>query len=94
MSTKFLDAHFDETLAPVPNTGTSRALFSLAAANGWEDHHVDLKAVFINVQIDKEMYIKLPDDVESWEPEGVRRLKMARYGTEHVGRLLGIKLND
>jgi len=85
---------FDETWAPVPNTATSRALLAVAAANGWEVHHVDVKTAFLNAKIDKEMYIKLPEDVESGEPADVRRLNLALYGAKQAGRLWGIKVND
>jgi len=85
---------FDETWAPIPNAGTSRALFSVAAASRWDVHHVDLKTALINVKIDNEMYIKLPDAVESVESEDVRWLNLAMHGTKHAGRLWGIKLNE
>jgi len=85
---------FDETWAPVPNTTTSRALFAVAAANGWEVHHVDVKTAFLNAKMDKEMYIKLPESVESGERAYVRRLNLALYGTKQAGRLWGIKLNQ
>jgi len=55
--------NFDETWAPLPKTATSRALFAVAAANGWEVHHVDVKTAFLNDKMDKEMYIKLPEGV-------------------------------
>jgi len=55
---------FDETRAPVPNTATSRALFAVAATNGWEVHHVDVKTAFLNAKMDKKMYIKLPEGDE------------------------------
>jgi len=85
---------FDETWAPVPNTATSRALFAVAAASGWEVHHVDVKTAFLNAEMDKEMYIKLPEGVESGELADVRRLNLALYGTKQAGRLWGIKLNE
>jgi len=85
---------FDETWAPVPNTATSRALLAVAAANGWEVHHVDVKTAFLNAQMDKEMYIKLPEGVESGDLADVRRLSLALYGTKQAGRLWGIRLNE
>jgi len=84
---------FDETWAPVPNAATSRALFAVAAAKGWEVHHIDVKTAFLNATMDTEMYIKLPDGVESGEPAAVRRLNLALYGTKQAGWLWGIKLN-
>jgi len=86
--------YFDGTCAPVPNTATSRDLFAVAAANGLEVHHSDVKAAFLNAKMNKEMYIKLTDGVESGEPEDARRLSLVRYGSKQVGPLCGINLND
>jgi len=38
----------DETWAPVPNAATTRSLFAVAGATGWEVHHVDVKTAFLN----------------------------------------------
>jgi len=77
----------DETWALVPNTGTTRALFAVAAAMGWEIHHFDVKTAFVNAKIDKEMYIKLPDGVEPEGLEEMCRHNLALYGTKQAGRL-------
>jgi len=66
----------------------------VAAANGWEVHHVDVETALLNAKMDKEMYIKLPAGVESGELADVRRLNLALYGTKQAGRLWGIKLNE
>jgi len=84
---------FDETWAPVPSAATTRALFAVAAAKNWEFHHVDVKSAFLNENMDKEMYIKLPVGAEPGEEDDVRRLNLALYGTKQAGRLWGIKLN-
>jgi len=83
---------FDETWAPVPNAATTRALFAVAAAMGWKIHHVDVKTVFLNAKMEKEMYIKLPDGVEPEGLEEMCRLNQALYGTKQAGRLWGIKI--
>jgi len=66
----------------------------VAAANGWEVHRVDVKTTFVNAKMDKEMYIKLPEGVESGELADVRRLNLALYGTKQAGRLWGNTLNE
>jgi len=38
---------FDETWAPVPNAATTRALFAVSAAMGWEIHYFDVKTAFL-----------------------------------------------
>ena len=47
--------YFDETWASVSNTAPSRALFAVAAANGWEILHVDVKTAFLNAKMEDEM---------------------------------------
>jgi len=44
--------------------------------------------------MNKEMYINLPEGVESGEPPDVRRLNLSLYGTKKAGRLWGIQLNE
>lgn len=68
---------FDETWAPGPNAATTRALLAVAAAEDWECHHLYVKPAFLNAKIDKEMYIKLPDGLESGETEEVCLLNLA-----------------
>jgi len=84
---------FDETWALVPNTGTTRALFAVAEAMGWEIHHVEVKTAFFNAKMEKEKYIKLPDGVDPKGLEGICRHNLALYGTKQAGRLWGIKLD-
>jgi len=78
---------FDETWAPVPNAATTRALFAVAAAPGWEAH--DVKTAFLNANMDQEMYIKLTDGVEPDGVEEMCRLNLALSETEQAGRLWG-----
>jgi len=59
---------------------------------GWEIRLVDVKTVFLNANMDKEMYIELPDGVEPEGLEEMCRLNLALYGTKQAGRLWGIKL--
>ena len=78
---------FDETLAPVPSSATTRALFAITAAKDWEVHHVDVKTAFLNSKMDKDMYIKLPLGAEPEEEDDIRLLNLALYATKQAGRL-------
>jgi len=82
----------DETWAPVPSAATTLALLAVAAATGWEAHHVDVNTAFLNAKMNEEMYIKLPDGIEPKGVEEMCRLNLALYGTKQAGRLWGIKL--
>ena len=65
----------------------------MAAATGWEVHHVDVKTAFLSAKMDKEMYIKLPDGVDPKGLEEMCRLNLALYGTKQARRLCDIKLD-
>jgi len=84
---------FDETWALVPNTAMTRALLAVAAATGWEIHHVHVKTAFLNAKMDKEMYIKLPDGFDPDGLEEISGLKLALYWTKQAGRLWGVTLD-
>ena len=71
----------------MPSAATTRALFAVAGATGWEVHHVDVKTAFLNAKMDKEMYIKLPDGIEPESLEEMCRLNKALYGTKQAKRL-------
>ena len=73
---------FDEMWASVPSAATTRALFAVGAATGWEVHHLDFKAAFLNAKMNKEMYIKIPDGVKPEGVEEICRLNLALYGTK------------
>ena len=42
---------FEEVFAPVARLETIRLLNSLAATNGWEIHHLDVKTVFLHGEL-------------------------------------------
>jgi hypothetical protein len=39
---------YDEVFAPVARLGSVRLLIALAAHEGWEVHHMDVKSAFLN----------------------------------------------
>jgi len=78
---------FDETWAQVPNAATTRAMFSVAVANDWEIHHVDVQTAFLNAKMDKEMYLKLPDGVEYGDSGEIFRPNLALGGTKQAGHV-------
>lgn len=49
--------YFDELFAPVTRLETVRLLLLLSAKNSWEVHHLDVKSVFLNGEIQEEVYV-------------------------------------
>lgn len=51
---------YEEVFAPVTRLESVRLLLALAAKNGWEVHHLDVKSAFPNGEIQEEVYVCQP----------------------------------
>ena len=49
---------YEETFAPVARYTSIRIVVSLAAQMGWEIHQMDVKTMFLNGEIEEEVYIE------------------------------------
>ena len=47
----------EETFAPVARYTTIRSIISLASVLGWTLHQMDVKFVFLNGEVEEEVYI-------------------------------------
>ena len=55
---------FEEVFAPVARIETIRLLFGLAAANGWEIHHLEMKTTLLHGELTKDVYVSQPEGFE------------------------------
>jgi hypothetical protein len=51
---------YDEVFAPVAWLDSVHLLIALAAHKGWEVHHLDVKSVFLNGDLQEEVYVEQP----------------------------------
>lgn len=51
---------FEEVFAPVARIKTVRVIIALAATNGWEIHHLDVKTAFLHGDLIEEVYVSQP----------------------------------
>lgn len=85
---------FDEIFAPVTRIETVRMLLALAANNGWEVHHLDVKTAFLNGEIREEVYVQQPEGfVQKGREDLVYRLVKALYGLRQAPRAWYEKLS-
>ena len=56
---------YQETFAPVAKVNSIRVLLSLAANLSWPMHQLDVKNVFLNVELEEEVFMDLPPGFES-----------------------------
>jgi hypothetical protein len=72
---------FDDVFAPVVRLESVRMMVALAAHEGWEVHHMDVKSAFLNGVIEEEVYIQQPPGFSTTGSENkVLRLHKALYG--------------
>jgi len=64
----FSQIEFNETYSPVVGYSTVRTLLALTCTNGWHIHQIDAKLAFLNRDLKKKIYIKIPLGQE--RPEG------------------------
>lgn len=84
---------YEEVFAPVTRMETVRLLLALAAKNGWEVHHMDVKSAFLNGEIDEEVYVCQPEGFEKkGEEHKVYKLFKALYGLRQAPRAWYTKL--
>jgi hypothetical protein len=49
---------YDETFVPVSKMDSIRLALAIAAAKGWEVHHMDVNNIFLHGDISEEIYTK------------------------------------
>lgn len=69
-------------------------LISIAATNGWEVHHLDVKTAFLHGEQNETVYVTQPESFEVKGSEGnVYKLQKALYGLRQAPRAWNNKLN-
>jgi hypothetical protein len=86
---------FDEVFAPVARMEYVRLLLALAAQEGWQVHHMDVRSAFLNGDLKEEVYICQPAGFIIVGQEGkVLRLRKVLYGLRQALRAWNSKLDD
>jgi hypothetical protein len=76
---------YKETFAPVAQYTSIRTIISLVTSMGWKLHQMDIKTVFLNGEIEEEVYIEQPEGfVIHDEKSHVCRLKKTLYGLKQT----------
>ncbi|CAA7058194.1 unnamed protein product [Microthlaspi erraticum] len=86
---------FEEVFAPVARIETIRFIIALAASQGWEVHHLDVKTAFLHGELKEEVYVSQPDGfVIKGSEDKVYKLHKALYGLKQAPRAWNTKLNQ
>jgi hypothetical protein len=84
---------FNEVFAPVARIETVRVLLALAAQNGWEVHHMDVKSAFLNGDLLETVYVQQPLGFIVGKGDKVLKLRKALYGLRQAPRAWNAKLD-
>jgi hypothetical protein len=85
---------YKEVFAPVARLDTVRLLLALAAQQGWEVHHMDVKSAFLNGELEEEVYVAQPTGfVVEGKENKVLKLQKALYGLKQAPRAWNAKLD-
>jgi hypothetical protein len=86
---------YDDVFASVARLDLVRLLIALTAHEGWEVHHMDVKSVFLNVDLQEEVYIEQPMGfIIAVKEHKVLKLKKALYRLHQASRAWNAKLDD
>ena len=84
---------FDEVFAPVARIETVRVLLALAAQDGWQVHHMDVKSAFLNGDLSETVYVQQPPGFRVGDGDKVLKLRKALYGLKQAPRAWYAKLD-
>jgi len=76
---------YTDTFAPVTKFTTIRSLLALAAQHDLEVHQVDVKAAFLNGELEEEIYLRPPPGFRD-DSKVVWRLQRALYGLKQASK--------
>ena len=85
--------HYTEKYSPTPATASIRMLLAMAATKGRELRHFDADQAFLKADIDREIYIEIPEEFREF-PRAGGRLNKANHGLVQAGRCWNDKLCD
>lgn len=77
--------NYDEIFAPVTSVTTILLLLMLVVSNRWETYHVDFNSAYLNTELNKEIYMKIPNGHNASKSEKVFKLKKAIYRLKQAG---------
>ncbi|UYV76897.1 hypothetical protein LAZ67_14002326 [Cordylochernes scorpioides] len=83
---------YEETFAPIVKHSTIRAFLAASVYKGMQANHLDVKTAFLHGDLDKELYMELPEGLHTKQTNKVCKLKKEIYGLKQAGRSWNTKI--
>ncbi|UYV74758.1 hypothetical protein LAZ67_12000832 [Cordylochernes scorpioides] len=83
---------YEETFAPIVKHSIIRAFLAASVYKGMKVNHLDVKTAFLHGDLDKELYMELPEGLHTKQTNKVCKLKKAIYGLKQAGRSWNTKI--
>jgi len=84
---------FNKTFAHVAKMSTVRTFLTVAVAQRWELHQMDVNNAFLHGDLEEEVYMHMPPGFSSSSPTKVWRLRKSLYGLRQAPRQWFAKLS-
>ena len=78
---------YDEVFAPVARYTTLRILLTIAAHEDWDLEQSDVTTAFLNADLDENIYMEMPEGLETGREDSVMKLNKSLYGLKQSPRL-------
>jgi len=82
-----------DVFSPTLKQDSLRILISIAIYYNYDIYQIDIKAAYLNANIEEELYIDVPPGCENYK-QGFWKLNKALYGLKQAGRMWNIKLDN
>lgn len=82
---------YDEVFAPVARSTTFKIMMAVAAKQGYQVKHFDVKTAFLYGKLEEEIFMKQPPGFE--QGSKVCKLKKSLYGLKQAARQWNIEIN-
>jgi len=82
---QIIEKDFDATYSPTLSPEIIRIILCISSKLYWNIYQLDIKAAYLNADLDKTIYVNIPEGDANYK-KGYWRLNKALYGLKQAGR--------